>query len=1534
MDSLNIERQKLLLELARDIIQNTNPGYDDTSIDIKIDKYIKLVTKAKAGSKLDYNEQEELLKLHKFFYGTEFNLDKPLETDNSISTNIYEEFRTIYSTIEKLVTETDSINEKLIESLSKILTNIDDLKDDKKINEYLNLIYYNIQKYKKLPISSSANTITHRKQTNELANDIKQKITENETKAQQKITENEANKQTLKEKIKAEKDRKKQEKKERDDKADEALKELKIKLQNKSSSTSSDDISDAKPEKKTESSHDKSDAKPEKKNQLSDLITEYQSKINKRTEENYKALKRPKEQIINSAVINESVSQAFATQAFKKQASVSQASENQLSVIQTTESQESKKQEIDMSILQKKYLIKHYFEIINQTEIKDYIDLIKNKLIKLLNIKEQSTTEDIKNNCLELIDQALSNEENKKLINYKVFYLELLKIKNLINNNIYEIPENVDDYYYINYLIYQKSKHMTNLKIGSFLDEINKSNISKSKITEKKPGFFNRIFKRKGGNKKENPIKIEKVFKLFYNFVGNEKIEDINSIYKLYFLLNIYGIYSTNKELLLKLIEIIDNDKYTEEIYKLIETLLNDILIITKQIFKDYINVFNETDKIIKNYYLNYQQLIKYLHINLLYDIYKNLEETNINLNFIINNVSLNINKTNKEIKDEIIEMFNKDDFIFGNDNIIIKNQVVNNDIIYLMEVIYFLTNNSEIILDNMNDVNIYIIMELLSNEGNIEISINNKLYKLPNINHKPYKFSDITPIIKLNKNQIELYEYLLIPQNYNKLFEILKKDFYFIDFNIDKFYNYKFNINNEILNLVNINKIENKPLIKYPNSLISFDIKMLSILQIKANTYLSLINYGLYLTAGIFIKSSTYNFMSLLYIYLILKNSSFNFTNDYDYIIPFFEKVLFTMRKFLVIKYDIDNFIKIIINFKNTNTYLKDFIETIKIDTTFLKTLYRFNDDSTIEDIVNYYIKSLQTSFIYLIDNCNNFKELDILINTYFIPIISGLKDSKRNIEDLQKMIIDLKAKSLKLQLIPEEIKGGNNITLPNISNQIKNINEDKSKTQFGITEQEKDELTNKLLYINKFIKDYKDFNEKNKFDLDTESGFIYTFNKFLTANEPNKEKLKNVDPTDEFSFNKEITTIKLDVNEKLVKIKREREYYSKNIKDADKGEIEKKIIDFETKLKNIKDNIIPFLEKYKSINNQDIKNILGIILKKDEDDADNLFEIIESQLKLYNKVIEKYKKELEFNENGLNDMLKTIKDLENKYDLLINARAKETKAEKDFRRQQEKEAREKEAREKQEKEKEPKLVGGDFKDLAKDFENLKNKDIGNKITKLEGNIKKLKTNIKTNESNEINNEIKELNENKLNIFERILNKYEEDTKTSIPEIASAKLYERVVENNLDPAIELEITLMDKIIFIISVIILRIISLQICNYFIDRDRITTIQQSIKYYTIAYLIIFLILFMIINIDIFRLRIIFNYMNMHSNSTGILIHLIIKIIIGYIVYLLIINIDTSSKPTRLSKHQKIKLKNKLDILTIAILVFIIVFILVI
>jgi len=243
----------------------------------------------------------------------------------------------------------------------------------------------------------------------------------------------------------------------------------------------------------------------------------------------------------------------------------------------------------------------------------------------------------------------------------------------------------------------------------------------------------------------------------------------------------------------------------------------------------------------------------------------------------------------------------------------------------------------------------------------------------------------------------------------------------------------------------------------------------------------------------------------------------------------------------------------------------------------------------------------------------------------------------------------------------------------------------------------------------------------------------------------------------------------------------------------------------------------------------------------------------------------------------------------------------------------------------------------GGNFKDKEniKEFkEKAKFKD-PTKIDKFINNIKKLDASsgiIKNNpENQEILNDFYSSTGD--NLFERILYEYEKDAKENLPEIAKAKLYDNVEDNSLDPEIELEITFVDKLIFIVLIIVFRTIALELTKYFIEKDSIRNLTNSVIYYIVIYNLIFIISFIIINIDVFRLRLIFNYLNMHINSVGILIHVILNIIIGYIVYLLIINITPENKPSRLSKNQKLKLNLKLEMLTIAIMILLIIFILV-
>ena len=329
-----------------------------------------------------------------------------------------------------------------------------------------------------------------------------------------------------------------------------------------------------------------------------------------------------------------------------------------------------------------------------------------------------------------------------------------------------------------------------------------------------------------------------------------------------------------------------------------------------------------------------------------------------------------------------------------------------------------------------------------------------------------------------------------------------------------------------------------------------------------------------------------------------------------------------------------------------------------------------------------------------------------------------------------------------------------------------------------------------------------------------------------------------------------------------------------------------------------------------------------------KDNKEPTILFDI-KNYLNKCESIVDYYKSELENLKSRYDDQIKIIEQLKDNYQLIIKSKKGDRTSIFPFREGGGKGKG-------KDKGKMKKFYGGEGKIKEKYDKDINpEKDKIEKLNNIRKDFNKLKAATSLSKSNPANEEIIEniYDEKGDSIFERILFQYDKDAKANIPEIAKGRLYDAVVDNNLDPEIELEINIIDKVIFIIVIVILRTVALQIVNYFIDKDTITTVKESIKYYAISYTLIFITLFTIINIDVFRLRLLVNYMNMHINASGILTHIVLSMIISYIVYLLLINMSPENKPSRLSKNQKIKLKMRAEILSIAILTLLIIFILV-
>ena len=166
-------------------------------------------------------------------------------------------------------------------------------------------------------------------------------------------------------------------------------------------------------------------------------------------------------------------------------------------------------------------------------------------------------------------------------------------------------------------------------------------------------------------------------------------------------------------------------------------------------IFFEYIKTFNNCDTIIKNYYTSDIELLRYLFINFIYNFYKNLEKEDINLNLTINGVGTTINKSYETVCKEITDMIANNDFLYNSEaiNIIKGSGILTEEVQYFLAFVYDYTkkpSGTEIMINNSNELNIFIVMELLSSEAPINLTINGISYQIPNIKNKPYKFKFI----------------------------------------------------------------------------------------------------------------------------------------------------------------------------------------------------------------------------------------------------------------------------------------------------------------------------------------------------------------------------------------------------------------------------------------------------------------------------------------------------------------------------------------------------------------------------------------------------------------------------------------------------------------------------------------------------------------------------------------------------------------------------------------------------------------------
>jgi hypothetical protein len=177
--------------------------------------------------------------------------------------------------------------------------------------------------------------------------------------------------------------------------------------------------------------------------------------------------------------------------------------------------------------------------------------------------------------------------------------------------------------------------------------------------------------------------------------------------------------------------------------------------------------------------------------------------------------------------------------------------------------------------------------------------------------------------------------------------------------------------------------------------------------------------------------------------------------------------------------------------------------------------------------------------------------------------------------------------------------------------------------------------------------------------------------------------------------------------------------------------------------------------------------------------------------------------------------------------------------------------------------------------------------------------------------------------------LFSRLWKNYLNDLndENQIIEEAQDKLYRSYKSNNLDPEQALALSQDDKIIFVVIIFVIRQISLAITETMIDYDIIKNLYNALIAYVGFYALLIIIIITVVNIDDYKLRIVFNFFNMHINQPGIFGHIFILIGLFVLIYMLIKQMykDIDTDKAKLTEIEKMRLVYRIELMSIFIFV---------
>jgi hypothetical protein len=182
--------------------------------------------------------------------------------------------------------------------------------------------------------------------------------------------------------------------------------------------------------------------------------------------------------------------------------------------------------------------------------------------------------------------------------------------------------------------------------------------------------------------------------------------------------------------------------------------------------------------------------------------------------------------------------------------------------------------------------------------------------------------------------------------------------------------------------------------------------------------------------------------------------------------------------------------------------------------------------------------------------------------------------------------------------------------------------------------------------------------------------------------------------------------------------------------------------------------------------------------------------------------------------------------------------------------------------------------------------------------------------------------------------LLDDIYNKYNQAKVSDGKLLAAIGLESMLAANNLIPSKILKVTVLDKVIFIFTTIFMRLLCNSLVEFMIGKGWINTISVAVIAFAGLYTLMFIALVIGVNTDLYRWRVVFNYINLHSNTGVMFTHIMMLWMLVLIILLIISNVNfpTPGNVNQTStEEQKAYLMYRLELVNMFIWIFMIIII---